>query len=78
MSLWRKWQRMVDTHNSKQDYATQEECWCYSDIFAPIMIGVMTFIFSLISTDIKFALCLGGSAFFFSGLAMFLNWKIYD
>lgn len=78
MSLWEKWKRWVDIHNLKQDYATQEECWHYSDIFAPVMVGGLTFIFSLVSTDIKFAFCLGGSALFFSGLAMFLNWKIYD
>ena len=84
-TLWKKWCAKVEAHNAKQTYATHEECWEPTTIFAPAIIGVIiTVIVCLVAYFSETEITLGKvmaeflSSTALMGIMFYANWKAYD
>lgn len=85
-NLWQKWCLIVEKHNEPllKSWSTSDEAWNPSEIFMPIVFGIiLSGIFGfmmLIAGTFNLAFCievfLSTVAVF--GLFMFINWKVYS
>ena len=77
--LWKRWMNRVEIHNSKQTYATYEECWNGLEIFYPFVAALINLIIGSICKIGTIALIWTSVMYFvLIALALVVNWFVYD